>query len=190
MAIVFLFFYLRLIRLRSSFNDLNKDAVIMINMMENGKAAMMITFCSASKPPTYRRMIAMADWITPQIIFKLFGGVSEPCDDCMPRTNVAESAEVMKNDVISNMAIMEITNDQGSPLNISKMVSSVALEAKSMIPAFCVSIAVVPNAANQIILNTVGTTSTPIMNSRIVRPFETRAMNMPTNGDQAIHQDQ
>ena len=30
----------------------------------------------------------------------------------------------------------------------------------------------------------------PTMNSRMVRPRETRAMNMPTKGDQAIHQPQ
>ncbi|MNC67623.1 hypothetical protein D3C75_1181330 [compost metagenome] len=36
----------------------------------------------------------------------------------------------------------------------------------------------------------VGTSSTPMTNSRTVRPREMRAMNMPTNGDQAIHQAQ
>ena len=35
-----------------------------------------------------------------------------------------------------------------------------------------------------------GTSSTPTTNSRIVRPRDTRAMNMPTKGDQAIHQPQ
>jgi len=35
-----------------------------------------------------------------------------------------------------------------------------------------------------------GTSSTPIRNSRTVRPREMRAMNIPTNGDQAIHQAQ
>ncbi len=35
-----------------------------------------------------------------------------------------------------------------------------------------------------------GTSKTPKRNSRIVRPREMRAMNMPTKGDQAIHQPQ
>ena len=32
--------------------------------------------------------------------------------------------------------------------------------------------------------------STQMTNSRTERPLETRAMNMPTNGDQEIHQTQ
>ena len=36
----------------------------------------------------------------------------------------------------------------------------------------------------------VGTKSTPSTNSLIVRPLDIRAINMPTNGDHAIHQAQ
>ena len=36
-------------------------------------------------------------------------------------------------------------------------------------------------------LSTLGTIITPITNSRIVRPREMRARNMPTKGDQEIH---
>jgi hypothetical protein len=43
---------------------------------------------------------------------------------------------------------------------------------------------------NQTKVSSAGTNSTPPMNSRIVRPREMRAMNMPTNGDQEIHQPQ
>src|SRR5699024_7718998 len=39
-------------------------------------------------------------------------------------------------------------------------------------------------------LNINETTVTPLTNSRIVRPLETRAINVPTNGDQPIHHDQ
>ena len=35
-----------------------------------------------------------------------------------------------------------------------------------------------------------GTSNTATMNSRTVRPRDTRAMNMPTNGDHEIHQAQ
>ena len=39
-------------------------------------------------------------------------------------------------------------------------------------------------------VTSVGTASTPATNSRTVRPFEMRAMKIPTNGDQLIHQPQ
>ena len=70
-------------------------------------------------------MTAMLDWMTPQMIFTLFGGVNEPYVDCMPNTKVAESAEVMKKHAIRITAITEIMNDIGIELNISKIVNSV-----------------------------------------------------------------
>ena len=42
----------------------------------------------------------------------------------------------------------------------------------------------------QITVTSVGTANTAIKNSRMVRPLETRAINIPTKGDQAIHQPQ
>ncbi len=39
-------------------------------------------------------------------------------------------------------------------------------------------------------VNSTGTSRTPVTNSRMVRPREIRAMNMPTKGDQEIHQPQ
>ena len=45
-----------------------------------------------------------------------------------------------------------------------------------------------PKIANQSIENSVGTRITPTQNSRMVRPRLIRAMKMPTNGPQAIHQ--
>ena len=47
-----------------------------------------------------------------------------------------------------------------------------------------------PKTVIQRKVKAVGTSSTPMMNSRTVRPREIRAMNIPTNGDQAIHQAQ
>ena len=44
--------------------------------------------------------------------------------------------------------------------------------------------------ANQITLTTLGTSSTPVTNWRMVRPRLMRAMNMPTKGVQEIHQAQ
>ena len=43
---------------------------------------------------------------------------------------------------------------------------------------------------NHSILIIVGTPNTAITNSRIERPFEIRAMKIPTNGDQLIHHPQ
>ena len=57
--------------------------------------------------------------------FTLFGGVNEPFVDCMPRTNVAESADVTKNETINKIAKTDMMNDKGITLNISKIVSSV-----------------------------------------------------------------
>ena len=51
-------------------------------------------------------------------------------------------------------------------------------------------IAVPPRMPNQTMQTRVGTSSTPAMNSRTVRPREMRAMKMPTNGVQDIHQPQ
>ena len=165
--------------------------MIIINMTnENGRAAMMIVFCSAVNPFTDSKMTAIDDWMTPQIIFTLFGGVNEPYVDCMPNTKVAESAEVMKNDAIRIIATTEIKNDKGIALNISKIVSSVLAFAKSAIPSRCILIAVVPKVVNQMAPRSVGANRTPIINSRIVLPFDTRAMNMLTNGAQEIHQAQ
>ncbi|MNI52410.1 hypothetical protein D3C73_1071870 [compost metagenome] len=50
--------------------------------------------------------------------------------------------------------------------------------------------AVSPNTVIQNSVKPAGTSSTPVTNSRIVRPREMRAMNMPTKGDHAIHQPQ
>ena len=139
---------------------------------------------------TDRRMTAIGDWMVPQMSFTLFGGVNEPFVDCMPNTKVAESAEVMKKEAMSKIAKIEMKSDKGIALNISKIVSSVDDAVKSVKPCFCISMAVVPNAENQNEPSSVGATSTPIMNSRIVRPFDTRAMNILTNGAQEIHQAQ
>ena len=92
---------------------------------ENGKAAMIIVFCKAVSPLTESKISAMVDWITPQMSFTLFGGVNEPFVDCIPRTNVAESADVMKNETINKIAKTDMMNDIGITLNISKIVNSV-----------------------------------------------------------------
>src|SRR5690606_36917803 len=160
----------------------------MIN--EKGKAAIINAFCNACNPPLYNKIAAIAASITPHVSFTLFGGVSEPFVVCIPKTNVAESAEVIKNITTSKTAIKDNILDIGSWLNISNNTSSVANCVKSTFPACCTSIAVVPDTANQRKLTKVGKSITPIRNSRIVLPLDTRAMKIPTNGDHEIHQAQ
>ena len=62
--------------------------------------------------------------------------------------------------------------------------------ATSLVPSICVFSAAPPNVDIQKKDRSDGTSTTPTTNSRIVRPFETRAMNMPTNGAHEIHHPQ
>ena len=57
-------------------------------------------------------------------------------------------------------------------------------------PLRCSSMPVPPTTANQKNPNPVGAATTPMMNSRMVRPREMRATNMPTKGAQETHQAQ
>ncbi len=54
----------------------------------------------------------------------------------------------------------------------------------------CRRIAESPKIVNHSAPITLGTSNTAPTNSRMVRPREMRAMNMPTNGAQLIHQPQ
>ena len=51
-------------------------------------------------------------------------------------------------------------------------------------------IALLPNTVIHMSVKPAGTNSTPVTNSRMVRPRETRAMNIPTNGDHESHHPQ
>src|SRR5699024_5131018 len=174
----------------SSRNALISENTIKSMTKENGSAAIIIVFCKAVKPLTESKMTAIVDWIKPQMSLTLFGGVNEPFVDCIPRTKVAESADVMKNEAIKIMAATDKMSDHGIASNISKIVSSVLNWLKSILPPIWISIAVEPNAANQNAPRIVGAIRTPTKNSRIVRPLETRAINILTKGAQEIHQAQ
>lgn len=155
-------------------------------MNENGKAAIINAVCKDPSPPAKSRMTAMVDCAIPHVSFTAFAGSSDPLEVCMPSTNVAESAEVIKKVEMSNTATIDNNMPSGNSLNTANNVSSVNNPVKST-PLLCTSIAVVPNAANQMKLMNVGMSKTPNRNSRMVRPLETRAMKIPTNGDQEIH---
>ena len=67
---------------------------------------------------------------------------------------------------------------------------SLTMSESARAPLRSISMAVLPNTVIQKKVNSTGTSSTPVTNSRMVRPREIRAMNMPTKGDHAIHQPQ
>src|SRR5699024_2442799 len=172
---------------RCSFdNDLYSEIIINIIINENGKALATSVFCNAINPPLYNRINATAACAIPHVILTEFGGVSEPFVVCIPSTNVAESAEVIKNVIIRINATMDKTIVQGNRWNTANRTCSSAYFDKSKIPMFCTFIAAVPNAANQTKLINEGRNSTPIKNSLIVCPIDTRAIHIPTNGDQEI----
>src|SRR5690606_22527126 len=157
----------------------------MIN--ENGKATIIAAFCKAVRPPENRRLAAMAACKIPQINFILNDGFIDPNVVCIPSTNVAESAEVIKNTATSKRAIIDKIKPSGIWSNTPNKSCSVGKSTSPSSFVKYVSIAVVPNVANQKILTSVGAKITPIKNSRIVRPFEIRAIKIPTNGDHDIH---
>jgi hypothetical protein len=68
--------------------------------------------------------------------------------------------------------------------------SAFTAERMSPAPEACSDSAEPPNTDIQTNDRIVGMIITPRMNSRTVRPLEILAMNMPTNGDQEIHQAQ
>src|SRR5690606_7738893 len=109
-------------------------------------------------------------------------------------TSDPESADVTKNTATKITARVEVKADQGrysKKLNKASE-ASMAASADNCPPASPISrkIAVLPNTVIHRNVNTVGTMSTPNTNSLTVRPREMRAINMPTNGDQEIHQAQ
>ena len=111
----------------------------------------------------------------------------------MPSTSVAESPEVTKNTSTSTVATPESSPLMGRASNIANMAVETSAPTASAIGKPCMISwlsAVPPNTENQTKAASVGASMVPRMNSRMVRPRETRAMNIPTNGDQLTHQAQ
>src|SRR5690625_3502996 len=127
----------------------------------------------------------------PQINLILFGGYKLPPVVSIPRTNVAESADVIKNMLISRIAMLDINVVNGKCSNTENNAAS------SPVCSICWMmfapsknsklIAEPPNTVNQNAPKIDGTNNTPTTNSLIVLPLETRAINVPTNGAHAIH---
>src|SRR5699024_4984056 len=85
------------------------ETIINSKTNTNGKADTIEAVCNASNPPEKSSTAAAADWTSPQINFTIYGGLNKPFVVCIPRTNVAESADVIKKVLIRIMAITVAT---------------------------------------------------------------------------------
>lgn len=163
-----------------------------IKINTNGNAEMIDAVCNAVKPPDHNNTVAAEAWIKPQTSLIISGGLSIPFVVWIPNTNVAESAEVMKNVLINTIERTDAIVASGNSFNAAKSAISVSVPspiAFQIPPSEKISrlIPDPPKIVNHSAQNSVGTAKTPKMNSRTVRPLETRAINVPTKGDQAIH---
>ena len=123
-------------------------------------------------------------WVTGESVFPPLVIVS--------MTSAPESADVTMKTISRRMAIPDVTSGKGISCSISNNVieALVISPANSPTPDLCWAMAVSPNAENQMMQIVNGASSTTEKYSRTVRPREMRAMNMPTKGDQDIHQAQ
>src|SRR5699024_7036267 len=131
---------------------------------------------------------------TPQMALTVVLGFNSPTVVSMPSTNVPESAEVMKKEEIKSTATPTTTDANGCDSRNANNATSFPISFMSwwITPPSAVSISnpAIPKIENQMALNNTGTAVTPMTNSRMVLPLETRAIKVPTNGDQPIHQAQ
>ena len=58
-------------------------------------------------------MKAIRDCAIPHVTFTMLDGSNEPYDVCIPNTNVAESADVIKNEPINTSATSDKTIPKG-----------------------------------------------------------------------------
>ncbi len=118
----------------------------------------------------------------------------------MSMTSEPESEDVTKNRATTRIATTLRTNASAegkesknwkSTIFESTISSPVTGSCMASPPSSrCIMIDASPKTVNQMRLTTVGARRTPITNSRIVRPREIRAMNIPTKGAQLVHQPQ
>src|SRR5699024_12924 len=124
----------------------------------------------------------------------IFGGFGSPLCAIMSITKAPESALVMKKIETSTTAMPESSDPAGSWAKVSNSAVFGSIAPAASVKSTPLSTdsysAVPPMMVNHRKVSEVGTSSTPVMNSRTVRPLEMRAMNTPTKGDQEIHQPQ
>ncbi len=154
---------------------------------------MMVAVWRATSPPPIRRTAATNPSMIAQNSLESTGGLGFPPEVMMSMTMEPESDEVTKKVTMTIMARLDVKEARGKfPSRMNRETGMFSCTAWDMPPAPNISIkrAVLPKMVIQINVINVGTSSTPATNWRMVRPWETRAMNMPTNGDHAIHHDQ
>src|SRR5690625_7394806 len=116
----------------------------------------------------------MDDRATPQTILVLADGYSDPFDVCMPSTNLAESADVMKNEDTRMIAKIDNGILSGNSLKIANScVSGPKLNISGV--RLATSIPVTPNTVNQMIPIVVAKINSAITNSHTGRPQDNGA---------------
>src|SRR5699024_12315370 len=107
----------------------------------------------------------------------------------IPTISLHYALPILNNDDTSSIA----TSDRSSPIGSSSNTPNSCVSggiSKISGTLWPTDTPVMPKVLNQTMPISVGTNSTAMTNSRIVRPRDTRAMNMPTNGLQLIRQPQ
>src|SRR5699024_10761645 len=121
-----------------------------------------------------------------------FGVSMSPPVASMSITSEPESEEVTKKNTTTMTASSEVIVAHGMECKSSNSeVSKSSSPSGATSPCSrCRLIAESPKMVNHTVAIRVGAMIVPSTNWRIVRPREMRAMNMPTNGAQLIHQPQ
>src|SRR5699024_8281632 len=164
--------------------------IIQSTMIETGKAVMIAILCSAFNtlsPHENSKINAINACAIPQMTLTTTYGFNASNFGSNPHMNVAESANVIKNVAINSNVTMDNTKPNCTSLNTPNNAVSGGI-SNILGVFFAVSIPRTPNAANQTKLTSTGANRTPDTNSLIERPLDTRAINIPTNGLQLIHQ--
>src|SRR5699024_11479991 len=72
------------------------ETIINSKTNTNGKADTIEAVCNASNPPELSSTAGAADWASPQISFRIDGGVNKQVVVCIASVNVAEAADVIR----------------------------------------------------------------------------------------------
>src|SRR5699024_584505 len=99
--------------------------IIQIKINTNGNAETIDAVWRAFKPPDQSKTAAAPAWMNPQINLILRGGFNIPFVVCIPITNVAESADVIKNVLINTIDNTEAIVLKGSCSSVANNAISV-----------------------------------------------------------------
>src|SRR5699024_4051223 len=99
--------------------------MIQIKINTNGNAETIDAVWRAFKPPDQSKTAAAPAWMNPQINLILRGGFNIPFVVCIPITNVAESADVIKNVLIKTIDRTVAIVPSGSSPNVANKAISV-----------------------------------------------------------------